>query len=99
MAEHTPGPWTVERDGQGNIVIGAPKPNDDARYLWIAEVTPSNNGEHEANARLIAAAPEMLEALRNAFASWFDNPRNFDKPEPNWVISARATIRAVEGGT
>lgn len=51
--KHTPGPWNVndERGIDGNIYI------EDALGV-VAIVTD------EANARLIAAAPELLEALK-----------------------------------
>jgi len=54
---HTPGPWTVESDGttlvmDGQIVATAIAP-DGARI-----------DEQRANARLIAAAPDLLVALQ-----------------------------------
>ena len=52
--KHTPGPWTVGRDycfGPQGIGVGV-----------IVAACP--NHEAQANARLIAAAPDMLEALR-----------------------------------
>jgi len=58
---HTPGPWTVSERFNPNdslrMVVGGPM---DA---WIAKTTGSHS---EDNARLIAAAPEMLEALQLA---------------------------------
>jgi hypothetical protein len=59
--QHTPGPWKeCERgdysdfDKQSQIIIG-----DEMRICAVH----SYDIEGEANARLIAAAPEMLEAL------------------------------------
>ena len=49
--KHTPGPWVIS--GRSTINAG--------RGGWVASVSQSNR---EANARLIAAAPELLEALR-----------------------------------
>lgn len=57
----TRGPWTVElRTQDGPAILGADS------YI-VAEIgTVSENGKREmANARLIAAAPTMLEALQN----------------------------------
>lgn len=55
--KHTPGPWTVL--GEGIYCAD--------NWFFIADV-PVNFAEHsgvqEANARLIAAAPELLEALQ-----------------------------------
>ena len=47
---HTPGPWTVD-----NQYIHGP---DGIRFLAVA-----GDGAGQANARLIASAPELLEAL------------------------------------
>lgn len=53
---HTPGPWRVEG--------GLPwQPAVRAGGALIAETR--NRNDDGANARLIAAAPELLEALRN----------------------------------
>ena len=48
--QHTPGPWTVD-----NQYIHGP---DGIRFLAVA-----GDGAGQANARLIAAAPELLAAL------------------------------------
>ena len=53
--EHTPGPWGV---GTGWIYAGDLKKG----RLVCAEIPISEQGD--ANARLIAAAPELLEALK-----------------------------------
>lgn len=54
---HTPGPWTIDNDRStvcmaGQRVIVGPAPDGAPREVEIA------------NARLIAAAPELLAALR-----------------------------------
>lgn len=53
--KHTPGPWQVlpPKEGQPSITIAIP--SNDAVYVA--------GSTKEANARLIAAAPELLEAL------------------------------------
>lgn len=58
MSKHTPGPWWLDDDGF--IASG----NGDT-YETIADPHCSDLDidEREANARLIAAAPELLEAL------------------------------------
>jgi len=73
---HTPGPWVIEQldDGENmdsHIAIYG--------YPWVvAEVqvdVPSLPGM--ANANLIAAAPELLEALEDArFALYGNGPGN-----------------------
>ena len=51
MSKHTPGPWAVDSTG---LVCGA------RGWGPVASVYPKFR---DANARLIAAAPDMLEAL------------------------------------
>lgn len=65
-SKHTPGPWAI-RLGQSVVEIrttaGLPIAQTTSGHYW------QNFGpEAEANARLIAAAPDMLEALRHAEA-------------------------------
>ena len=73
-AKHTPGPWNVRDDGMSYVcpIIDAPSVGK-GYYASIATVTqrdphPQHGGgismaTAEANARLIAAAPDLLEAL------------------------------------
>ncbi len=83
---HTPGPWR-DVDGRifsdGYLISGAP----------IATVHKRKaSGQYEANARLIAAAPELLEALRGLVSIY-----STDSTEAE-VIDARAAIAKAEGG-
>jgi len=65
--KHTPGPWRITHNGSYSPprfeISGRA---GDGREYGFAEVSawPLHAGEAEANARLIAAAPEMLEALK-----------------------------------
>ena len=65
---HTPGPWFVQADGAGWCVECTPERGHSIAYIrgaeWEDEPDTSND-EKEANARLIAAAPVMLAALRS----------------------------------
>lgn len=57
--QHTPGPWQVQKEALPNRV-GITATN--GRFItWTMGGAP--NSESEANARLIAAAPDLLEAL------------------------------------
>ncbi len=58
-SQHTPGPWKAHMNF---IMCNAPMKSS----YFIAQVNPDptmSNEEALANARLIAAAPELLEAL------------------------------------
>lgn len=60
---HTPGPWEVTSGGNYANEVSVKGKN--GKHLVIARVCASKRGffEARANARLMAAAPEMLEAL------------------------------------
>lgn len=64
--KHTPGPWWLgERKGD-YIEISGPKHSGLATAVWQMEddrLCDENSPQCEANARLIAAGPELLEAL------------------------------------
>ena len=66
--KHTPGPWNTEYATGNNFtnahwrIYGLGSVQNGAFRNWIATTTPHNQAKE--NARLIAAAPELLEALR-----------------------------------
>ena len=63
MSNHTPGPWEIKRHfDPGYKFISAPKHSHLAQVVWCME-DEGRSPECEANAYLIAAAPELLEAL------------------------------------
>jgi hypothetical protein len=61
MSAHTPGPWTIRRASQGKPYQIEGATRDITR--WGGLSAPMSH-EAEANARLIAAAPDLLEALQ-----------------------------------
>lgn len=96
MNNHTKGPWKTEKNGVHSwhiAAINSPVNND-----WIEVWSPSANcGDEEtmeANARLIAAAPELLEALAE-LADYVDE-RTGDN-ECRTLENARAAIAKARG--
>jgi hypothetical protein len=65
MAQPTPGPWEIEQNGRARLDISAPE-NQCGGYL-IATMNPHAPCK-EANARLIAAAPDLFAALKALYA-------------------------------
>jgi hypothetical protein len=65
--------------------------------LFVADASGAPSfgrpGESEANARLIAAAPDLLEACRLAVRSWFSG----EVSEVQMEIVLRAAIAKAEG--
>ena len=109
-AKHTPGPWTTDDIDQSDFyrcVIGENKIVCRVRLKGFM----GNNLEHaEANARLIAAAPELYDALRELLTDMViaqGNMRKAAKRDPAWegcaeiiqprVDAARAAIAKAEG--
>ena len=66
MSKHTPGPWETDRNNvhSGQIATINHCLNNDWIEVWSPKATWANEEEMEANARLIAAAPDLLAALK-----------------------------------
>ena len=62
--KHTPGPWTAsDEPGAYDICVVE---HEDWRKNWYVTVEGPKRAEPEPDARLIAAAPAMYEALEDA---------------------------------
>ena len=94
---HTPGPWQVlpEECDKPYIRVRGTVPG--TRFRVANVLTPVYAGVHEreadetrANARLIAAAPELLEALRAVDVLFGHLAR--DSTQRTWLDNARAAI-------
>lgn len=59
---HTPGPWSVETKGSRHFIDGA----DELTVAYVDRAGVRDRQSYEANARLIAAAPDLFEALEDA---------------------------------
>lgn len=68
----TPGPWEVDRNNvhSGQIATIHHCLGNDWVEIWSPD-WPDTEEKQEANARLISAAPELLEALQAAM-EWID---------------------------
>lgn len=98
MTKHTPGPWALDDEsiyapgGEGWKQV-AEIPN------WRTNPGEVLTPEDNANARLIAAAPDMLEALQ-ALANWgpFQNGYAPDDAFSKIQSMTRAAIAKATGG-
>jgi hypothetical protein len=104
MSKYTPGPWEVALGGNFVEVWEKGKykdaPSLSRKHGAIAEIKldyPHNPEEHIADANLICAAPDLLEALE-VFIEWGT------KKQTSWtdfievLDKARAAINKAEGG-
>ena len=103
MSGHTPGPWRA----RGAVVFGPDIDGDP--YLVAgsnafagAHYSPKRD-EAEANARLIAAAPEMYEALKRSLAMMklvaedYSMGGNYSPKHIEILFSIRSAIAKAEG--
>jgi len=63
MSKHTPGPWEASHDIDANCVATIT-----SGWVVVSIGADPNKFDAESDARLIAAAPKMLEALELADA-------------------------------
>lgn len=95
---HTPGPWTVQHlegcyhdyDDWDTFCVRAP---NNCHLATVGEVDRFYSANARANAQLIAAAPELLKALRNTvrLLELLNRPGANDPVEAA-VYAARAAI-------
>jgi hypothetical protein len=95
-AKHTPGPWFVPTH-PGNPQTGVWAKGGDVFIATCSSASTSLEG-NRANAKLIAAAPELLEALSDALEFVADQEDVRDghdgQPVPNKAMSLASDIRA-----
>jgi len=97
-AKHTPGPWFYDEDFQ--LVE-----TDDGQFLASMKFSQSPAvGAAEANGTLIAAAPDLLEALQELSKSFIskyidDERSDFEiaMHRERWEAKARAAIAKATG--
>jgi len=85
MTSHTPGPWTAH----GCTLYAGP---NRIAQTWDAEYDGLPTPEMEANAQLIAAAPELLEALKWALEQIADDlsPDHQESFDAAFAVATRA---------
>ena len=107
MSKHTAGPWTLVPQSNGASMVaheyetGKQMNPKGLRLISMMLARRDSLQEDEANARLIAAAPDLLEALRD-IAAVSSDPGNrdmtFSEAVAHMTEVARAAIAALENG-
>ncbi len=108
MNKHTPGPWVVGEPNKGPVAGTVPVHTADYMESYRAgQLVCSVYGTaafSDANARLIAAAPDMLAALRCALADLQgimpEHEPSGERQHPAWLTidELYATIVKATGG-
>lgn len=98
MSKHTPGPWRVEPVEDQEVLILTQEHGRIAECFWIGDSQGPRLDATLANARLIAAAPELLEALRYCVGRLQDIETLESAPLAlKYLADARALIAKAEG--
>jgi hypothetical protein len=72
MSAHTPGPWQVKSEHEPEYIVGDIDGPDDGTMYYQPVAMVMETKQFAANARLIAAAPELLSELRKAADTFAD---------------------------
>lgn len=95
-ARHTLGPWEAKPTGPWDGWDGWSV--EDAAGSVVCDAHGSQfNGAREANARLIAAAPELLDALQIVVTNWTSQFERRGHMAPDWCKKARLAIAKATG--
>lgn len=89
--KHTPSPWQFAKneplnDGSYPMTYHVRTVEDGGGY--VAEIALDGNGRDEANARLIAAAPELLDLVYTYWQSRSEDKWEREEPEIHAQIKA-----------
>lgn len=114
-AAHTAGPWEIDDQPHQELRIGVIGDRDvDTEYGFVSQsyfyevATVADNEDGDANARLIASAPDLLEALKrsaDALKRLYSNVAEFGTVTDGEFlddvhaaeVAARSAIQRAEG--
>ena len=98
--QHTPGPWKTLQDLNNRITITSNEAQRESDYnKFIADVGSHlkwENGGKElsgANANLISAAPELLDALEELLHDYTTKDFDFVGLDPNLIQKCNEAIK------
>ena len=97
----TPGPWHVsDLDGRTLGPVRVLRAEGDVPQLQAVARVMNRTGEWQANACLLAAAPELYQALKAA-VEWLPDPRPHRLTDPEGlatvIAQCRAAVQKAEG--
>lgn len=97
---HTPGPWMAIKYKKQNVkelgfLILQNKRFDETNIATVFKAIDVSEEQLEANAKLIAAAPELLAALIHAF-DFIKRTADWTGPDPDMIKIQSALAKATE---
>ena len=96
--KHTPGPWITRLESAPMHAVQLAGQYGRAIVAYVPAPEGWSLAHQDANARLIAAAPELLDALKRMLAAYdADKARGIAFGNDNAADQARAAIAKAEG--
>jgi hypothetical protein len=94
MSGHAPGPWKYAANlSDSGFDIGPCLEDGTLDELALLAFTTTGDEEAEANARLMATSPELLEACQEILKAW----KNHSHMERSLVLKVRAAVKKATG--
>lgn len=87
MTKHTPGPWGIIKGEFGPVIFSG-----ETGAMVAQPVRGSSDDERQANARLLSAAPDLLQSLKEV-VDWLEIAEN----KSVMHTKARAAIEKATG--
>lgn len=97
VMEWTPGPWISREHPEGLAGVSLPTGRMVARCEGMFGRQHVASSEWQANARLIAAAPELYEALAEVVAKFDVSDDATERNTPLGIMNARAALAKATG--
>lgn len=104
-AKHTPGPWAMDDRQAGDCYAYVlPESGGILSKICRVDISGDSYGQSIADARLIAAAPDLLEALQALFANMLAQDLANEAKRPTegefiaCMVAANAAIAKATGG-
>jgi len=94
--QHTPGPWVYDSFGHTSFAFNDNREDYSARIEWAPDMSDE---EVDANARLIASAPDLLVALEQAIPHLEKVAGLSGGDGVLTLAAARAAIAKAKGGS
>ena len=91
MSKFTKGKWIIDTDGNGIY-----SDTEEYQVAYISYINYNKNKEMQANALLIAAAPEMYEKLQEAL-SYFQEEAFYSDSAQGYAEEIKTLLARIDG--
>lgn len=96
--KHTPGPWKVDKSSWFTKVYTQRENYDDEQFICTTDYSGLDLNDNQANARLIASAPELLDSLESILEDvYFEENKGCYGISADKLLKAKAIIAKANG--